>query len=765
MRVMTRRRKWIVASVIAGAILAMIVTMVMKPTYEATTTIELNKGGAGSMDVGLGDVLSQGLGGGTEALLTDLQTETTILEGDTLALSVIQKLNMASQPEYAAHGRTIKNEASEQGLPLEQSPRTRTRLLRIFKKHVKVAPVHGTRLIRVSFESHDPKEAAMVANAMIDSYKAQYLKSHYDATSEASDWLTKQLSDLKANVEDSEKKLADFEKETGIISLNMMGPTGGASDGNNGGVHSVVIEKLDALNNELTTAEANRIEKEAIYRLAQSNNGDALLALASNPQGLPGNSMVVSQGGLTALQQLRQQQNTLKMNLAQASATYGANNRHLKDIQTQISEANEQIQQEMQNITKLAHADLQLAQRTEGQLRQQFNEQQAAASKLNEKTVQFAVLSQEAYSRKSLYEDLYTKLQEANVSAGIKATNITIVDPARSQSIPIRPKRVPNLEVGLVLGLLAGLILAFTVDRLDRTVINPLEVEEITGMPVIGIIPTFGDTAKAYGFQAYGTRRVHREKTRRRSVDDNSSASQPIWMLDHPESVAAEAFRSLRTAILLARAGGGLKIILVTSCIPGEGKSTVTGNLAISFAQHGKKVIIVEADMRRPTMRHVMDVSNEAGLSNVLAGTLTLDEAILRGVHVPTLDILPAGPRPPLPSEILGSTAFDDMLAELKSRYDLVLLDSPPALLLTDAVSIASKTDATVWVSRAGVVTRPQLARAAQLIERNGMPVIGFIMNHMDKTLDPYGYGYGYGYGYDYKSYGSYYGEKDSNDA
>ena len=188
----------------------------------------------------------------------------------------------------------------------------------------------------------------------------------------------------------------------------------------------------------------------------------------------------------------------------------------------------------------------------------------------------------------------------------------------------------------------------------------------------------------------------------------------------------------------------------------------MTVNLAISFAQHGKKVLIMEADMRRPSMKHVLDVPNDSGLSNVLAGTLTLDQATLHGVHVPTLDVLPAGPRPPMPSEMLGSTAFDSLLEQLRAFYDIIMIDSPPALLLTDAVSIATKTDAVIWVARAGVITRPYLARATQMINRNGVPVIGFVLNRMDKSVDPYTYGYGYGYKYKY--YGSYYGEKKSND-
>src|ERR1035437_3466158 len=262
LRVLTRRYKWIIGSIVICVLLAIIVTLMTKPTYDATAMIELNKGGSGSLDLGLGDTLGEGLTAGGEGLQTDLQTETSILKGDSLALAVIQRLWLASPPQFAAQGGAAREEKSEQGLPLEEAPATRTRLLMVFKAHLKVQPVHGTRLILVTYESHNAKLAAQIANALIESYKSQYLQSHYDATSEASDWLTKQLSDLKANVEDSEKKLTDFEKESGILSLDMMTPAGSNSNsGSGGGIHSTVIEKLDALNAELTAAEANRIEK------------------------------------------------------------------------------------------------------------------------------------------------------------------------------------------------------------------------------------------------------------------------------------------------------------------------------------------------------------------------------------------------------------------------------------------------------------------------------------------------------------------------
>jgi capsular exopolysaccharide synthesis family protein len=259
---------------------------------------------------------------------------------------------------------------------------------------------------------------------------------------------------------------------------------------------------------------------------------------------------------------------------------------------------------------------------------------------------------------------------------------------------------------------------------------------------VIGIIPDFGNL-----------------KNRRKTISKELPGPLPIWMLSQPNSVEAEAFRALRTSIMLSRARGGARIILVTSCVPGEGRTTVTTNLAVSFAQNNKKVIIVEADLRRSGIKQVIDVSNDAGLSNVLTGTIKSEAVIVRGVHAITLDVLPAGPTPPMPSEILGSTAFDELLQELSSRYDIILIDSPPALLVTDAVVISARTDAVLWITRAGVTTKPQLARALELIERNGMPVIGFVVNRINTRSADYLYGYGYG------SHGSYYDEKNPNEA
>jgi capsular exopolysaccharide synthesis family protein len=436
---------------------------------------------------------------------------------------------------------------------------------------------------------------------------------------------------------------------------------------------------------------------------------------------------------------------------------YGPNNRHLRDIQVQLDAIGGQISQELQGMVQRAYMDLQLAEQTENQIRQRFQAQQDEANRLNEKTVKLAVLSQEAYSRRKLYEDLYTKLQEANVSAGIKATNITIVDPARPESVPIRPRPMLNLELGVIFGIFLGLGTAYVVDSIDRTIVSVREVEELTGTQGIAAVPKFDPVQRLSRSIASSAKSPGGDE----AATPNKDAR--MWILKHPHSAAAEAFRAIRTLVFLSRAGGGPKTILITSCVPGEGKSTVTANLAMTFAQHNKRVVIVEADMRRPTIKHVIDGPRLGlGLSNVLAGTASFDDAVQRGFHLEGLDVLSSGPRPPLPSELLGSAAFDELLEELRLRYDVVLFDSPPALIVTDAVAIAQKMDAVIWVVRAGLVTRPLLTRAVQMIHHARMPVIAFLLNGISLSSDPYGYAYEYGYGH--KDYGAYYEENSKSE-
>ena len=752
-KIWARRRWLIIGSIILGATCAALLIAFMKPVYESTATIELNNQNSDSIDLDLGgsSVSSLGLGGGD--LEVDLKTEAEVLKSDSLAMAVIRQLNLNAQSPFMDRDHPFV----PLGIPGSESPSERTRLLKIFSDNLKVDTVNGTKLIQVSFFSHDPKQAADVANAMINSYMQMYLQSHYAAVSQASDWMTKQLADLKANVESSEKQLADFEKKSGILALptEAEGPAQGEMGGTQIQIISPVIQKLDDLNAELTAAETDRIQKEAIYRLAVTGNPDVILGLTSSPIA-QGSSLLAPSGGqqdLLNLESLESKRSDLQVAMAQGENIYGPNNRHLKDLQTQLNTVNGQVRDEMKKVVDRAGADLKVAQQTESAVRARFNDAQVQAGKLNDENVQLTILSQEAFSRKKLYEDLYSRLQEADVSAGVKATNIDVVDPAFTPFKPYLPKPVLFLGLGLFCGAFLGFGAAHVMETMDTTVVSLPEIEEITGSAVIAVIPEFK--------RALSSKKGDSE--RRAEANGLAAGQATAWIIAHPTSIASEAFRTLRTGVFLSRPGGP-KTILITSSVPAEGKSTVAFNLAVAMAQNGRKVVVVEADMRRPAMKRFMSLGSDIGLSSVLAEVVALDEAIVRGVCTANLDVLPAGPVPPLPAELLSSMKFDSVLGELRARYDVVLIDSPPALILTDAITIALKVEAVVWIVRAGAATRPHLVRAAQQIRRSRLPFIGYVLNGLDTRIDPYGYSYGY-YGYDAKRYGAYYGKDRASDA
>lgn len=746
---MMRRRKWIIGWTILGVVAALLISFLMRPVYEATATVELNKDQNESVGLnfgGLGDQ-SMGLLGGAD-LTTDLSTETQVFKSDSLALSVIRQLNLTSEKPFIKPDHT-PFEPDSGG---QFAPEARSWLVKVFESNLSVSPVEGTRLIRVTYNSRNPKRAADIANGLVDSYRKQYLQSHYQAVSQASDWMTKQLADLKANVESSEKRLTDFEKSSGILTLPNLNASANNGQSEAGGeIYSPTIQKLQDLNSQLAIAESNRVEKEAVYRLAQSGNPEVIIGLISSSLGQ--GSSAVTGGDVANLQQLEMNQSDLNVRRAQAMEVYGPNNRHLKDLKIQADVLNGQIRDAIQKIVQSAAADLQVARQLEDSLRARFDEQREAAEQLNDKNVQLAVLSQEASSQKELYEDLYTKLQEADVSAGIKATNITLIDPARAPWLPVRPRKVLYVVLGLLVGVFLGLGFAFFAESIDRTVLRMSDIEEITGSPVLGVIPQFEDPAHMR--LSRGEKRTHRAWARKEDREAASNESL-AWVLRHPTSPASEAFRALRTSVFLSRPGGAPKTILVTSSVPAEGKTTVSSNLAIAIAQHGKKVILVDADLRRPKIKDIFNVRNDIGLSSVLAGAAALDEAIVRRVNIETLDILPAGPPPPMPSELLDSPTFYGLLDELRSRYDMVLIDTPPALILSDAVSIASAADSVLWIVRAGAASKPYLKRAAQLIRRGRLAFTGFLLNGVDSKADPYDYGYGYSYREYYDYYGAY---------
>jgi capsular exopolysaccharide synthesis family protein len=747
-----RKRKWIIiACVAAGLALAVMACVVVTPEYAAVATIELNPDSSGMESAGAASIASA-LSGDSD-LKTKLLTDSTIMLNPSIAMAVIEKLNLRSNKDFQVSGGWSRRKSevldAERSHPLEQAPVTRASILQRFGMHLKVEPVRDTRLISITYTSRDSAQAALIANTVVEEYKRQYLQTHYASTEEASQWLTGQLSSLKSKVEDSERRLAEFQRQTGIVGIDQLSqsaPGAKSSSSGGGSFSSPVLQKLATLNDQLSTAEIARVSKEAIYKLVQTDDPGIVGSLASSPLATDSNSAVMLQGGgLTMLTTLQQQRSILKVQYSEAVAKFGAKNPRLIDLKNQISALDGQIKEELEKIKERAKSDYSLSQKVEDGVRRQYTAQQQLANTVNDQAVQFGVLRQEAASNQLLYEDLYTKLQEANISAGVSASNITVVDPARIPAVPVTPNVPLFLGVGLGAGLFLGFSGAFLAESLDRSVVAIEQVEMITHGSVLAVIPDeSGPSLYHYG---YGVRRQKRQVP--------SVLTTAPWVISAPNSAVAEACRSLRTSILFSRAGAPPKILGITSSMAGEGKTTVSLNLASAFAQQGARVLLIEADMRRPQLAKVLGLERTTGLSNVLTGTSDLKDAVVECTSVPNLSVMLSGPRPPMPAELLGSARFGGLIQTVSKAFDFILIDTPPATLVTDAVLVSHSVDGMVCVVRAHVATRPGLLRFSELLRKNKCPILGYVLNAVDTRSADYSHYYGYSGKSDYYTEGN----------
>jgi capsular exopolysaccharide synthesis family protein len=729
-RVLRKRKMTIWAGGLCGLAIAFLICLLMGRQYAATATIEVQKTDASQTSL-LNS--SAPLPGSTEELKTDIATNVKVLQSANVLLAVVRDLNLQSEAPFAfkptilgaltGTNEHIRDEI-QRGLPLEQAPYSRDRILKIFEKKLKIENTPDTRLITLQYLSPNPKRAADIANAIVREYVTFEARSQ--ATSDAQRWLSEQLADLKSNVENSQDGLADFEQKSGLngILLGAVGESGGVGNS----THIPVIDSLDVLNQQLTAAETDRIAKEAVYSLTKSKNPQVVASLgASSDSSNPASEIAVSDAALELLRNLRRQQSTLRVTYADMLTKYGANNQHLLEAKSQLDSLNSQITEELTRINETARQEYFLAARKEAGLRQAFLLEQQKAGTLNVSSVKLQALSQEAASSRQLYDALDGRLKQVNIQAALRATNISVADPARSPAKPTRPNPPLYLAIGLIAGLFTGISSAFVREHLDDTVTVALQLHAGGRLPMLGNIPSLRE---------FGSLRP------KPGILSTVAESSPL--INDPKSVAAESFRALRTAIIVASRSGHLRSLVVTSPLFGEGRSTVAYNTALAFALAGKRVLLLDADMRKPRLHDLFGCSRSPGLSDVLTGTVKLAGNIRQHRTVPSLFLLPAGSDTSAPAELLGSSQFDELLANLTHEYDLVVADSPPILLVSEARVLSDKFGATLAVIRAGKTTRTVLASLSSVLEFNGSRAVGLVLNGVDTNSIDYFDAYGH---------------------
>ncbi len=728
-RVMRKRKLTIAAGCLCGIALAVLACLLMTRQYQGIATIEVQKTDASQTSL-LSDAAP--LIANTDDLRTDIATHRKILQSPNVTLAVVRDLNLQAEAPFAFRptimgfltgtNDRIRDEM-RQGLPLERAPFSRERILNIFKKKLKVENTPDTRLLTVEYLSPNPQRAADVANAIVREYVT--FEARAQATADAQQWLTEQLADLKANVDDSQNSLAAFERKTGLngMALGAMGEGGGAGSG----THIPVLDSLDVLNQQLVAAETDRIAKEAVYHLTNSRNPDVVASLGGSPDSRnPASEIAVPDTALDFLRNLRMQQSALRVSYADMLSKYGPNNQRLVETKSQLDSLNSQITEELSRINENAHQEFLLASQKEAGIQQAFTRQQQKAGALNASAVSLQSLTQQASRSRQLYDSLYARLKQVNIQAALRATNISVADPARPPANPKRPNPPLFIAIGMLAGLFAGVSSAFVREHLDDTVSVALPLQR-GGLPMLGNIPSSREVGSL---------------SKKPELLTTTSESSPL--VNAPKSSASESFRGLRTAIMAASRGGHLRTMLVTSPLFGEGASTVAYNIAIAFALAGKRVLLLDANMRKPHLHDLFGCFSKPGLSDVLTGAMNLDGTIHQHNTVRSLFLLPAGSDTDSPGELLDSRKFDELIASLTQSYDLIIADSPPILLVTEARVLSEKFGATLVVIRARKTRRTVLASLSSILEFSGSRAVGLVLNGVDTNSVDYIEAYGH---------------------
>ena len=716
------KRKWtVVICLVSIFSVVAIASLRMTPIYEASGTIEINKPdttlnfqNSATFSVDYYDP-------------TELETELKILQSDLLATQVIRELNLDRRAEIA--GQAPPGSPLELAPdPLQSDPAKVPAMVGSFKSNLRVALSPNTRIIEVHYRSADPQMASNVVNTLMQTYVENNFKARFESTMQASDWLTKQLVDLQMKVETSQEKLVRYQKDHEILGTDEK--------------QNIITEKLDELNKELTVAETDRMDKESLYRLVQSGDPDAITSSASSLSDGGNGTQSASQ----LLENLRAKQADLKIQAADLNTQFGPAYPKLTQLNNQLKEIDTQIQEEMKKIASKVRGQYTAALQRETMLREAMERQKQEANKLNESAIEYGLLKRDVDTNRQLYEGLLQKLREAGVSAGLKSNNFRIVDAARTPTGPIEPNIPRNLLFATVLGLASGIGLAFLLEGVDNTVRTTEQAQMISGLASLGMIPLGSKTARD-------------GPNPRRLVIATSKEAVELVTQVRPQSQMAESYRALRTSLLLSNLGSPPKVIIVTSALPQEGKTTTSINTAVVLAQKGVRVLLIDADMRRPSIHKTLGMGPHSGLSNVLTGSTSLEKAITGSTILPNLSILPAGTPPPNPAELLASSNMRDVLLQLQNQFDHIVIDTPPSLSVTDSVVLSPRADAVVLVIRSGQTTKQALRRSRDILMQVNAKVVGVLLNAVDLSSPDYYYYYEY-----QGKYAHYYRADDASD-
>lgn len=698
--------KWLIAGITALVLVAGTVWTVRTPKiYEATTTIEYDPNPSRPLGAQVQDVADPI--GNFWATREFFGTQNLVIASRDVAGRVVQKLGLHEDPSYLSQDDDTLGETGN----LEATALA-------VQSRLTVEPVPETRLVQIFARDVKPERAKLIADAVADAYVRKTIEDRLESTDRAKDWLESQLATLREELEQAELALHNFKKGHNVLSVSM-------EDRQN-----LVASDVQTTHDKLTETRNRRIELDARLKRLKAS-------LGRGPDKIDPAVMADHE----ALDALATRLRSKKQEHDALAVKYGEQHPTMKTLAEEIEVLEAQLAAEKREIIASAEFDVRQAIAVEQGLRAAAREAHSAGLDLNLREIEYRRLNHDRDNKTKLFEIVLQRLTETDLTRMLKTTHVRVLDRALLPVTPVSPNLVKNVGTSLLAGLLLGLAAAFFVSRLDRTVRSVESVEGL-GIEVLGVIPHLATAETGAKVDSRsGPTQVSSALTR-----------EELIVVDEPMSPAAETFRMIRTNLTFMSPDAPLRSFVVTSALPVEGKTTIASNLAISLAQFGGSVLLVDSDLRRPRLHRVLEVGNNVGLTSLVEGRSTLS-ATLHKTKIEGLSVLTSGPIPPNPSELLHSAAFERVKEDLLKHFDYVLFDSPPMGAVTDAAILAPQVDGVLLVVRAGTSTLHAVMGARKQLNSVAARLLGAVLNDADLRIKGYRYGAG---SYAYRSAGGY---------